>query len=98
MTTRDFPGMARSTAIPDQRCPQCGRAFDTASHAIEAISPKPGDLTVCLGCASVLQFDKAMRNRVVSEAQLRRMRQKEPATMRQVAKIQRAILAMHGDR
>lgn len=42
--------------LPGSECPMCGKLLDQAS-SLAAHSPGPGDLAVCVYCASVLQFD-----------------------------------------
>jgi hypothetical protein len=42
-----------------QNCPVCGLKIN-ASHNERNESPKPGDVTICCKCRSILQFDEAM--------------------------------------
>lgn len=50
----------KSFATAGQVCPQCGKHIDRASPAPgqdgPARPPEDGDLTLCLGCASILTF------------------------------------------
>lgn len=39
-------------------CPACGKVCDAATGISGAVRPKPGDYTVCLGCAAILRFDE----------------------------------------
>lgn len=41
-------------------CPRCGKSCDSAM-ALDGrdVRPKPGDLTVCFGCAAPLEFGDA---------------------------------------
>jgi hypothetical protein len=82
-------------ALPEGKCPHCGHRLDSASHMTERVKPRPGDLTICMACASVLRFDGALTVRQVSDEQLRRIRKQEPETGAEVMKLQRAILDMH---
>jgi hypothetical protein len=43
-----------------QKCPCCEYTFERLSAIAEDedIQPTPGDLTICLGCASILMFDE----------------------------------------
>ena len=36
-------------------CPKCGKILDAAT-GMGDYSPKPGDVTVCIGCEGVLQY------------------------------------------
>jgi hypothetical protein len=40
-----------------QLCPECGYELDAATKVQgDKGAPEPGDVTVCMGCASVLEF------------------------------------------
>lgn len=45
--------------MPARRCPHCFKLLD-ASAALEAMgqdrAPEPGDITLCLGCGTALEF------------------------------------------
>ena len=42
---------------PACECPACGYEIDAAMAATEGTAkPKPGDLSICLACASALKF------------------------------------------
>jgi hypothetical protein len=49
-----------------QLCPKCGYTLD-ASTKLEGDKggPKDGDVTVCIGCASVLEFGPELKLRVI---------------------------------
>ena len=55
----------RETRTPECRCPYCGKILDRASATpgSPGAAPEPGDLTVCIECASPLVFDEALRVR-----------------------------------
>lgn len=42
--------------LPPQRCPLCDHRLDAASALDSDAAPTPGDLTVCISCASPLVF------------------------------------------
>jgi len=50
------------TALPDSKCPVCGYHFDACTSMPDNNDPrpKPGDLSLCINCASVLYFDANM--------------------------------------
>ncbi len=51
----------KTTRLPESLCPYCGQRFDAATAADPNKSdavPEPGDITVCIGCASILVFNK----------------------------------------
>ena len=49
--------------MPEDRCPRCGARATAASNARpgDRRAPVPGDLTVCIACAGLLQFDDSLR-------------------------------------
>lgn len=54
--------------LPPTSCPGCNAKLDAATHGRQA-TPKEGDITVCLYCASVLTFvlqDEHLRVKVAS--------------------------------
>ena len=55
--------------LPLSPCPKCGYKTDAATPcneiAEENSRPRPDDISVCLGCATVLQFNSDMTTRAV---------------------------------
>lgn len=51
----------KTTQVPETICPSCGWKNDAATHPTEDVAPTPGDLSVCLGCQEVMQFDPDLR-------------------------------------
>lgn len=44
---------------PETVCPQCGKLLDSLAQAgglVQQGQPQPGDLSLCLGCRSVLEL------------------------------------------
>lgn len=53
---------------PDSVCPRCGKVLDGASSATEDPSgPKPGDVSICLGCYAPLKFRSDMTLRYLTK-------------------------------
>jgi hypothetical protein len=57
------------------RCPACHAKIAAATHATEKISPKPGDLSICLYCKTVLVFDEAVQPRRATAAEIQMFRE-----------------------
>jgi hypothetical protein len=51
----------RETRTPLALCPECGYAFDAATHIGGRARPSPGDLSICLSCGTLLLFDDDLR-------------------------------------
>jgi len=59
--------------MPDDNCPKCSK-FINAATAVEGDSrPEPGDVTVCIGCSGMLQYDSNMKLKELSLQELASM-------------------------
>lgn len=74
-------------------CPKCTYQFDCASLIANAESkgPQPGDLTLCIKCATILSFTEEMGLRLISDRELRRL---SLSTRGELARAQYAIRRM----
>jgi hypothetical protein len=54
--------------MPPSRCPFCGANLDSAFSPNDA-APSPGDLSVCISCASALVFGDDLRLQPLSPAE-----------------------------
>lgn len=83
------PGMVVTTRLKPSPCPNCGYAMDAVTAAFEDVRPKPGDVTVCIKCAALLEFTDDMR---YAPANTRRLALE---TLEQLAQVQAAVRMMH---
>lgn len=79
-----------SFATPRTLCPNCGHTFDRAGETDKEHprAPKPGDLGLCIECATVLQYDDSLRMRLIPPAELAEIYRQQPelaATVRKIA-------------
>jgi hypothetical protein len=52
-------------------CPHCGQELDAATDTFRVgARPKPGDISVCLYCAAILQFNAALQLEAVTGDEL----------------------------
>lgn len=61
-----------TTTIPRQPCPYCLTPLDCATAGDPAeprAVPKPGDVTVCIMCASPLRFDENLHIRALRKGE-----------------------------
>lgn len=78
--------------IPPVRCPYCDYELDTATNADgSGAKPRAGDLTVCLSCAQVLEFDASLAPQKVSDARMTEKGFIDPAKMALLVKCVKAI-------
>jgi hypothetical protein len=80
-----------TTRMMLQVCPNCGKMLDSASHVQERISPKPGDLRVCIACTAILVFEPGMLVRSATNTDLRDL---PPKALFELVRTQSAIREM----
>jgi len=55
-----------TTRTPLNQCPNCGKDIDSATGMDKGVPPNPGDLSVCLYCASFLVFNDDLSVRMIT--------------------------------
>ena len=79
------------TTIQPSNCPVCLKQFDAATSPFGDSAPTPGDLTVCIYCASFLIFEQDLRLRLMTEQEIGEL----PDEARiQIMRVRRAIKAV----
>ena len=56
----------KETILGKDNCPNCGKYVDACSSAFGDHTPKPGDISVCIGCGEALKFKNDMGLEVLS--------------------------------
>lgn len=79
-----------SGKIVSNRCPSCGKQLDAATATTLDIKRGPisGDITVCINCITVLQYQKDLQLKILSKNEQDRL--PVEVTM-QICKIRLAI-------
>lgn len=90
---------AQGKPLPLCPCPKCGSPNDAATACDETdpsgqIRPRPTDLTVCIGCATVLQFTEDMTLQEVDIDQINA----DDDTKFQVRRLQQMIRKMRSEK
>jgi len=80
------------TRTEPSRCPYCGQVMDTHSSVGEDIRPKPGDITICINCAEILQLDDKFALQKIN-AEILKDIQGDLELYRRIQAIQTAIKA-----
>ena len=57
----------RSYSTPRAKCPVCSYQTDRAGATEDDGAPRPGDLTVCLNCGELMEFDERLEFRQLGE-------------------------------
>lgn len=84
--------------MPDAVCPACGYVSDRAAPADDnPAPPEKGDITVCFGCGTILVYDACdecgdLLLRTPSLEEVFFLEANHQDTMREVARVQQAIL------
>lgn len=71
-------------------CPYCGNMLDGAT-SFEGQTPRQGNYSVCLVCASLLKFGKRMVLQKVSNEEIKMLDTKEPHFMEKIRHMQRIV-------
>lgn len=69
MTSEDRE--SNTTRLPADYCPWCGYLIDAASPLEGKATPKPDDITICLSCGSILQFDFNLKIQKITDQKVR---------------------------
>lgn len=77
--------------IEQGRCPHCHHVLTAVGHMANDIPPMPreGDMTVCIGCGAVLQFNARLRLEAMTAAELSALDPEEAADL---DRTRRAVL------
>jgi hypothetical protein len=51
----------KTTILSMSSCPRCGYGVDAATAAYGNVQPKPGDVSICLNCAALMQFNDDLK-------------------------------------
>lgn len=79
--------------VPEQVCPKCGATLHAATAADHDNSPAPGMITVCAGCAALLQFAEGLLLELMTAEQIAAL----PADLRaELEQMQRVIRTPRG--
>jgi hypothetical protein len=52
------------------QCLRCGKRLDSATPMNGAITPAPGDISICLGCGHVMAYDDDLMFRELTAKEL----------------------------
>ena len=90
-------GAGADWSITRCHCPVCLHTFNAAGHPGHDDPPKPGDYTVCIECAVVLEFTPSMTVRQPTVAEVVAARMADPDLDRNLQRIIDAVRAIPPD-
>lgn len=74
-----LPEMPTIHEIEGNPCPHCGHALNhCADLGGSDEPPRPGDLSLCVQCGNILEFDDTLRRRAIPLDQLRELLDEQP--------------------
>lgn len=59
-----------SVRVPMSECLGCGKRMDGATGVDHRSRPKPGHITICIGCGHLMAFADDMRLRNLTDAEM----------------------------
>lgn len=74
----------------ESKCPHCGKVIDAAT-GMGDYSPKPGDVTVCIGCEGLNQFTEDLHLEVMPDQRWAEMDSEEKEEIRHAIEMVRAL-------
>jgi hypothetical protein len=84
----------KTTDLPNlDCCAHCGHGISKAS-SVDEHPPRPGDVTVCFGCAHVYEFDERMRVVELSDEK-RRAIEADARLRREIVKMRAAVVVVN---
>jgi hypothetical protein len=83
--------------ITGSPCPKCGVHLD-GCNSVTSVRPlhQPGDLSFCLHCATMLQFDDALEVKLVTPEQLAEYIKAQPDLALIIARVEAHIAFSRG--
>ena len=84
------------TAIPPSTCPTCGDIHDAAVEVAGRGRPRPGDLTVCFGCGTILVFTEKLAERRAEPNDLASLNSTERSELENAQAFLREFNRRHG--
>jgi hypothetical protein len=80
--------------LSQTQCPWCETPLDSVFDPDERAAPKPGDLTVCIQCASLLMLDENLIPQKISEDERRQILLDQPDLVETLDQMQRVIRSL----
>jgi hypothetical protein len=78
-----------TTRLPECHCPNCDRKLSAASSPKELALPKPGDISVCVYCGELLEYDSDLHSIRLSAATRAKLKRNQPDKWQMLVDYQR---------
>jgi RNase P subunit RPR2 len=78
--------------IPEQQCKSCGHVIKHSTDLINDTLPKPGDVTVCIGCGTISRFNYKYEIVKLEPHEIEIIKRKQPDTWKTIKAVSEAIV------
>jgi len=82
--------------MPASGCPECGHVMDGATNVTGSGAPTAGDFSVCIRCASILQFTPMFTLEKATPDALRKLLAEQPEDFRALIHIKALLHRARG--
>ena len=82
-----------ATKLDADKCPKCGYFFDSATCVDETkgdIEPTAGDISLCVNCAAILEFDENLKLRMCDDKTINEL---DDELLNEIIKVKTSILS-----
>jgi hypothetical protein len=81
--------------LEEARCPWCDKRLDAVTDAdVHERGPDPGDLTICIQCASLLRLDGNLIPQKIAPAELQQLIREQPDLAEMIDIMQRTARSL----
>lgn len=78
----------QEVSVPESACPVCYRVHDRATGLLEDATPSPGDLSICVRCGAILEYNEDLHLGCVDQKKLQQLEQESAKTYKALMKAQ----------
>ena len=81
--------------VPPSRCLACGLELNAVGHPGGSRGPRPGDLTICGRCGTIMKLSEDLRSEGLSDAEIAAIRANRQLVRELARWVQGVHLARH---
>ena len=89
--------MNKETKLKESHCGECKKPLDGATSVEGDYTPSENDLSVCIYCGAINQFNSDLELELCSEEVLNEIREGAPVIWLSLQKAQKIVKEIHDD-